>query len=107
MGVKHLWLELAEEGREFRGVVASDFVQPGAGDELVTQDFDGLTQRKHAQPDTSSSQFRQFAGDERLREFREDVDDVGNPARHHGAVPSLARFLLAATSERINSTARL
>src|SRR5881394_943631 len=107
MGVEHLRIELAEEVGELIGIVIGGFVQTGAGDELVTQAFNRPAQRQHPHTDAATTEFGQFAGDERLGEFWEDVDDVGNAVRGHGAFPALARLILAAMSERASSTARL
>ena len=66
-----------------------------------------LSQRQHPQFDAASAQFGQFTGDERLREFREDIDHVGNAGRRHVAFPFRVGFPMAARSEQANSTARL
>src|SRR5262249_46605010 len=90
VGVQQFRPKRAQHVAKFVVVVHGSFKQPRLCDELVSNAFLGLAERKDAHVHAAASQLRQLPGDERLRQFRKHVDDVSNPPQCHRLTPCIA-----------------
>src|SRR5207249_2034646 len=81
MGVENFGSELFDKLGKFFGLVMGELGQTGAANIVMTQLFAWSQQRKDAQFDAAPAQFDQLIPNKSLREFGENLQDVGDAAR--------------------------